>query len=37
VSRRKLDSDTDAEGTGEIDVPLKPLRVERRDWSRTSN
>lgn len=33
----ELDSDTDAEGTGETDVPLKPLRVERRDWSRTSN
>jgi hypothetical protein len=33
----ELDSDTDAEGTGEIDVQLKPQSVERRDWSRTSN
>ena len=32
----ELDSDTDAEGTGESDVPLRQPRVERRDWSRTS-
>lgn len=33
----ELDSDTDAEGTGESEVPIKPQREERRDWSRTTN
>lgn len=33
----ELDSDTDASGTGEADVPLKPLREDRRDWSRTAS
>lgn len=33
----ELDSDTDAEGTGESDVPMKPQREERRDWARTTN